>query len=380
MVKILFAFNGLLAKGGTEAVMLNIYNNIDKSKFKIDFMFVGEEEDDFSDYSKYLKQTGAKLYYVTIRAKNYRKYLSDIKEIIKNNDYDIVHSHMDASGVEFLKIARKYNIPVRVAHSHNTNHLSNPRNLKEIVHKLFLEIERMKIRSYATHYIACSTEAGEWLFGRKRCQGKNYLLFKNAIDVSKYAFSDEIREIKRQELGLDNKKVIGHMGRFAHQKNHEYLIEIFKKIHEKDEDTVLVLIGEGELMHSVQEIVGNYGLTDVVYFLGSRSDVSELLQVFDIFVFPSRYEGLSVALIEAQASGLECVTSDSISPESKVTNLVHMLNLNESPEEWANTILKLLYSSNNRSFAGDILIEKGYDMKSNVENIEEFYLMSLNDK
>lgn len=379
MIKILFVFSEHLnKKGGTEKVMMNIFENIDKKLFHIDFLLFDDSKEDVPS-EEYLKENGANIYYIVGRGKNFVKHKKQVALFFKNHKYDIIHSHMDAIGAECLKEAKKNKYDMRISHSHNTNQLPNPKGIIDLLHKILIETEKHMVRRYATHYIACSTEAGEWLFGKKICKDKNkYMLFKNAINLDKYTFDKEIRKEKRAQLGIEDKNclVIGHIGRFDYQKNHEFVVAVFEQIIKENINSKLVLVGDGEYKEKIKNHIENSKYDDNVIFLENRNDVNELLMAFDIFILPSRYEGLSLALIEAEASGVLCFVSDKTSKESELTDVVEFLPITDSLV-WKNAILRKVDLIYQRKDNVDILKEEGFDIKSNIHNLEQFYINGM---
>lgn len=371
-------FGGLPRAGGTEAVMENIYKNINRKIYSIDFLFLGRKTDDCSEFSKMVSRE-SKIFYACTRSESLIKNHKNIKNVLISNHYDIVHSHMDACGDYVLKIAKDCGVKVRIAHSHNTGHLKNVQGLKDSIHRLVLDIERFRIRMFATHFVACSSEAGRWLFGKNIDRKSNYLLFKNAIDVNAYKFDEKVRNKVRKALHLEKKKIIGHVGRFEYQKNHPYLIEVFKNVHLKEKDTVLLLIGEGRGRANIEKLVEDAGLEKAVRFLGMVSNVNEVLQAMDIFVMPSYYEGLSVALVEAQASGLSCIVSDTVSPESDISGNVDFLDIGLDADKWSDKILSILRENKIRNCPREQLQKKGFDMITNIHTLENFYKESMKD-
>ena len=271
--------------GGVESVVMNYYRNIDRTKIQFDFIC---DSDSTNIPYKEIEQLGGNVILVP-PYQNLVKYNKELKKIFLKNDYKIVHSHISTLSIFPLRIAKKLGVPIRIAHSHSTT------NKKEWKKNIIKQLLRPFSKVYANYYMCCSELAGRWLFGNK-CydSGKVYLL-NNAIDLEKFAYNEEIRNKKRKELGIDKDTiVIGHIGRFVKQKNHEFLIDIFKEFCKQKEDTRLILIGQGPLKEDIADKIKKIGLTDKVLFLGQREDVNELYQVMDVFILPSLYEGLPV--------------------------------------------------------------------------------------
>lgn len=380
MINILFV-SGIPYMGGTETVMYNIYNTIDKNEFSIDFMFLGyEKEDHYSNFSESVRSR-SQIYYIPLLRDGIRENHSAIKKVFCGKKYDIVHSHINESGMDILRIARKCGITVRVAHSHNTKNHKKINTIKEALHKVYLDCARKMLPFYATHFIGCSELAGKDLFGERICNQKNYITFKNAIDIDNYIFKPKIREEIKRKMGLSGKKVVGHVGRFDYQKNHTYIIRIFYELYKNDKNVVLVLIGEGEEFTSIKELVKNLGLEDAVLLLGRRMDVNEILQVFDVFLLPSHYEGLSVALMEAQASGLPCLVSDKTTKEANISGDVEFMDINLPPGLWAERLKEILEETAIIDRRKNIsrMRSAGFDRKTNILVLERFYRDALQE-
>ena len=187
---------------------------------------------------------------------------------------------------------------------------------------------------YANLQLACSKEAGEWLFGNTQ-----FIVLNNGIDVSKYVFNQNIREEYRKILGFSDELVLGHVGRFSNQKNHNFLIDIFYEIIKINKKSKLILIGTGELENEIKEKVESLSLKEKVIFLGARADVNKIMQAMDVFILPSLFEGLPVVGVEAQASGLPCIISDTVSKDVKITDSVLQISLSLPPEEWGKKLI-----------------------------------------
>lgn len=371
-LRILFVFGCPLKKGGTENVMINIVKNIDREMFHIDFL-IFDKTTDTSDDKKYLESLGCRFYQITARGVDRKLHNKELDDFFRDHRYDIVHTHMDAIGEEALKAAKKHGIKARIAHSHNTDQLDNPKGLKDHLHRAYLKYEKHLLRRYAEYYVACSPEAGKWLFGERICNGENYLVLNNAIDIAEYSFNEQTRNRIRKELGLEDKKVIIHVGQFRTQKNHDLIVDVFEELHNRDDSYRLLLVGKGEEEDRIMAKISDKKLEDTVMLLGNRNDVNELLQSADVFLFPSRYEGLGIALLEAQAADLVCVVSDGIPDLAVLTEKVRKLSLSEAVTIWADAVEESLNRFDTRKDRSDLFIAKGFDISTNIRRLEELY-------
>jgi glycosyltransferase EpsF len=354
---------GKMMAGGVEAVVFNYYRNIDKSKFQFDFYY---DADSIIEPPQDLIDMGARF----IEIPSYQKlssYIKALKKHFKENKYKIVHSNMNTLSVFTLYAAWRANVPTRIAHSHST---ASKGEIKRNILKYLL---RPFSKLFATDYCACSMYAGEWLFGKRVVKNGKVTVFNNAIDLNKFSFNQQVRGDVRKELNIESKFVVGHVGRFCYQKNHEFLIDIFEEIHKKREDAVLMLIGIGELTDDIKKKVHDKGLDDVVLFLGKRTDVNRLYQAMDAFVLPSHYEGLPVVGVEAQTSGLPCVFSTSMTSEINMTSNAIMIGLNESANKWADEVLAPCDNKQNRLTAVAEVAESGFDITKEAKKLEMFY-------
>ena len=317
--------------GGVEAVVLNYYRFIDKTKIQFDFICDSDSTD--IPYNE-IESMGGKIILIPPYQKIF-KYQKELDKVIKKGNYRIVHSHINTLSLFPLRVAKKCGVPVRIAHSHSTS------NKKEWKKNFVKSILKPFSKVYANKYMCCSEFAGRWLFGDKPYdEGRVYLL-NNAINLDKYKYDEKIRISKRKELNISNDTfVVGHIGRFVEQKNHRFLIDIFNEIYKKNNKSVLLLAGQGPLMEEMKGKVHNLGLDNYVKFLGQRKDANQLYQVFDLFLLPSLYEGLPVVGVEAQASGNLCYLSDEMTKETKVLNSTKFMSLKNTAEEWASAILK----------------------------------------
>lgn len=347
--------------GGVESVIMNYYRNIDRSKIQFDFFC---DNDSTNIPYKEIESMGGKVILIPPYQHQY-KYQKELQKILKQNHYKIIHSHINTMSVFPLYAAKKARIPIRISHSHSTsNKLEWKKNLLKNILRPFSKL-------YATDYFCCSELAGKYLFGTKAYnQGKVFLL-NNAIDLDKYKYNEKERIEERKKLNIDDDTiVIGHIGRFVKQKNHDFLIEIFKKINELNNNTLLILVGQGPLEQKIKEKVKELNLDNKVIFLGQLQETSQIYQAFDIFLLPSLYEGLGMVLIEAQAAGLPCIASKEVPLPAKVTNNLHFIDLN-NPNEWINYIENIKLKSRKNHLAE--IRNCGYDIKIEAKNLEKKY-------
>ena len=269
--------------GGVESVVMNYYRNIDRNK--IQFHFLCDEDSTDIPYEE-IEKLGGKVIVIPPYQKLF-KYQKELYRIFKENNYKIVHSHINALSVFPLRIAKKAKIPVRIAHSHST---SNKKEWKKNILKMIL---RPLSKLYANNYFACTEYAGKWLFGKKVVERKELNVINNAIDLKKFEFNENTRKALRKELGIkEDTLIIGHVGRFMKQKNHDFLIEVFNEVYKKNQNTLLILIGQGPLLSEIKQKAINLNIEDKVKFIGQVTDVEKYYNIMDIFLFPSIYEGL----------------------------------------------------------------------------------------
>ena len=351
-----------MGRGGLETMIMNYYRNIDRSRVQFDFLVHRDFE---ADYDKEIQELGGKIYRLPPLNPLSKEYLSKLDAFFnKHKEYKIVHSHLDCMSAIPLKYAKLHGVPVRIAHSHNSNQTKDLKYLLKLFYKT-------KISKYANNLFACSNDAGRWMFG----ENADFTVLNNAIDTEKYLFNNNTAQKIRKELKIESDSlVIGHVGRFENQKNHSFIIDIFAEILKKNSTSVLLLVGEGSLRKSIEEKVNSLGISNKVIFAGLRTDVNELLQAMDVFLFPSLYEGLPVSIVEAQASGLPCLISDKVPLECKKTDLVYQMNLSDSPDKWAEKVVEL--SKIKRENTYEEIKESGFDIKSNAQKLEELYLYS----
>jgi glycosyltransferase involved in cell wall biosynthesis len=352
-------------RGGIETLLMNLYRNIDRNKIQFDFLLSSDKED---SYNEEIRELGGKIYHIPSRRKGIFKNRTALDSFFKtHNYYDIIHQHVSSlSYIVPLKFAKKYGIKHRVVHIHNT---MGP---KGFLHAVLHRFNRVVINKYCTDKFACSIDAAIWGFGSKELKNKSFHVLNNGVETDHFIYNETIRKKIRTDLNLEKKFVVGHVGRFSKQKNHEFIIKVFAELKKIRSDSLLLLVGTGKLEPIIREQVKELKLDNDIMFLGLRSDVNILMQAMDVFLFPSLYEGLGIAAVEAQASGLPVYASNEVPKEAAVTGLFHTLNLKWQPIEWA----KYLESNSHQEFRVNtkaLIVEQGYDITTNVEWITRFY-------
>ena len=352
---------GKLLAGGVESVVFNYYRNIDHSKVQFDIIYT---DDSIVEPPEDLIEMGARFYKIP-RYKKLIGFSKALNRLLKENDYNIVHSHLNTLNVFPLAVAKFAKIPVRISHSHTSIGKGERTNA-------FKYTLRPLSKIFPTHYCACSEYAGKWLFGEKLYNKGSIKLVKNAIDLETFKFNEIVREKTRKDLNIENKFVIGHVGRFCYQKNHEFLIDIFNECYKQNPNSILMLVGEGELLPAIKQKVQNLGLEEKVIFLGVRQDVDVLMQGMDVFVLPSRYEGLGMVAIEAQSVCLPIICADTVPLEVKVTENIEFMTLSNSSKKWADRIL-LMYK-NERTDVTMSIKKSGYEIKEESKKLIDCYV------
>lgn len=351
-----------MGRGGLETMLMNYYRHIDRNKVQFDFLVHRDFE---ADYDKEIEELGGRIYHVSRLIPWSKKYRMELKKFFRAHpEYHIVHVHQDCLSSVALQCAKECGIQTRIAHSHTGN---QDKNIKYIIKRHYMK----QIPMYTTDLFACGEEAGKWMFHTTEFQVVN-----NAIDTKKYIYNSEKAKKVRRSLGIsEDTYVVGHVGRFVSTKNHEFLVRVFAQLCEKEINTKLLLVGDGELREQIEKQVNDLGLTDKVIFTGVRSDVEEMLQAMDVFVFPSLYEGLPVSMVEAQAAGLPCFISDRVSNDCKKTNLVQQINLELDVNEWAEKILDA--KNQVRKDYSEEIKEAGFDIVSNAQWLQNYYIKQL---
>ena len=350
--------------GGVEVVIANYYNNLTNRNIHFDFFIENESK----IINKEMLKNGDHIYIVP-PCKKLIKYGKVLKKQFKLNDYDIIHSHLNTLSVFPLYFAWKEGIKVRIASNHST---SNP---KEPVRNLAKNILKLFAKKFATNYCACSIFAGKWLFGDKAYNSGKVHIMKNAMDLNMFHFDETIREQMRKKFQINSSTfVIGHIGRFSKQKNHPFIIDTFCEVLKKNSDSRLILVGQGELKKEIHNLCSKKRIEEKVVFLDSvpMCEISKIYSLFDVFLFPSLYEGFGNVVAESQAVSLECFVSENIPDEVLFTSYAHKLKLLDGPRKWADAICNIKINKPKKDMH-EIIVEKGYEIKSATKLLEEYY-------
>ena len=364
MLRVLHSVSNM-ARAGIETMLMNYYREIDRNRIQFDFL---ANKPDPGEYDEEIRAMGGRVFVSPglnpLHFPQYRKYVADL--LRADPDIRIVHAHNEAMGYYALRSAKDAGVRVRIAHAHNT------RIIRDYKYPLKMVCKRL-LPGAATDYWSCGRDAGIYYYGKERWNASGFIL-RNAVDVPRFGFRQDVRERRRQLHGLTDCFVIGHVGRFNVQKNHRRLLDIFAEIVKTVPEARLVLIGTGELEQSVREKAGAVGIQDKTLFLGQMADVSEWYQAMDCFVLPSLFEGLPVVGIEAQAAGLPCVFSDRVTDEVLLSPEARRVSLAAGDAKWAGEILAAGRSGTDRSRGVDVVRQAGYDIHTEARKLQEIYL------
>lgn len=357
MIRVLQCVN-IMDRAGLENMLMNYYRNIDKNDIQFDFLTHRPNKGAYEDE---IQNLGGKIYRAPrLYPQNYIAYFRWMSEFFREHpEYNIVHSHIDSMSFFPLLAAKKAGVDNRIAHSHSSK---LDKDFKWPIKYMALKL----LPTVSTCNCACGEVAGKFMFHNKK-----FRIIRNAIDLEKFSFDEDLRRKKRKELGLTGKFVIGHVGRYCYIKNQMFLLDIFKQIKQENKNAHLLLIGKGDDEKKIKNKIHILNLDNSVSLLIDREDVNQLYQVMDIFVMPSLFEGLPVVGIEAQANGLQCIVSDKISKEIILTDSIKVVNLKDGVNNWKEVILKTTPNRNPNAFLQ--LKEKGYSVKTEVKSLADFY-------
>lgn len=358
----------IMDAGGIENMLMNLYRNIDRNKIQFDFIVHRDKKGLFDDE---IISLGGKIYkfqpLAINKLFNYQKQLRDFFN--RHKEYKIIHSHISVWSYIILNQAKKSNVPIRIAHSHESHNSIWEHKFLRIPLIWFL---KKIINRPLTHRFACGIDAGKWLFG----SNNDFSVINNSIDTELFIYNKEKSNSIKMGLSLKSSFIIGHVGNFSKPKNYPFILDVFKKIVEKVPDSKLILVGNNSNDTSIELTCADMNLNNNVLFTGVRTDVYDLYQIMDVFLFPSLHEGLPVTLVEAQANGLKIFASDTITKEVSLTDNIEYLSLEETPDYWAEKIISAMPYERKNNY--EIIKKKGYDIKENTLKLQEFYLDQIN--
>lgn len=343
-------------------MVMALYRAIDRSKVQFDFVIDNHEVNVFEEE---IRKLGGRIFlFPKFNGKNYMEIRSVWSDFFEEHpEYRILHSHVRSYASLYIPIAKKHGVKT-IIHSHNT---SNGHGLKAIGKKLL----QYPLRFQADYFFGCSEIAGQWLFGNRVVRSDRYFMLKNAVDLERFAYRQEVRDAIRRELSVDeNTLLIGHVGRMHPQKNHQFLIECFAQIAQKKSHVKLVLLGEGELREAICEQIRQLGLQDRVVLLGLKKNVEDYFSAMDFLVLPSVHEGLPVVVVEAQASGLKCFVSDTVTKEVQLSDLVEYLPINQGEAPWVEAVVN---AEPIRKDVSDRIRNGGFCIKASSRWLCDFY-------
>lgn len=376
-VRVLHVLGGLNL-GGAESRVMDLYRCMDRDKVQFDFLIhrrdIGSAACQKHFYEEEVEALGGKVYALPkFMVYNYAVYRRAARDFFRaHHEFAVVQGHMTSTAAIYLPQAKKAGVPVVCAHARSAG---VDKGIKGIITKLL----RLPLLKKADYCLACSREAGEAVFGSKWAGSAKARLVPNAINAQRFQYDPALREKMRTELSLGDSFVIGHVGRFHYAKNHEFLLEIFGRLHQnlekKGKTCKLLLLGEGEGMAAAKAQAAALGVEKDVLFLGNHKDVEAYYQVFDLFLFPSRFEGLPGTVVEAQAAGLRCIISDRITTEVGISELVSFHSLEDGADQWAKEVeCSMVYERRDRCEA---VRKAGFDVQEQARRLERFYLTGI---
>ena len=364
MKRILQVMKGM-SRDGLETFVMNVYRSIDRKKVQFDFLVFIQGE---AAYDKEILSLGGEIFHLPARSDGYLQYIKALDDFFRENayKYSAIHQHADCLGnLEQLMFAKKYGIPIRILHSHNST--INGRTITKVLHY----VNKLTYKNYANKLCACSEKAAKWFYGNDYAK-KGVSVIHNGIDTEKFMYKPDRRNYIRELYGVsDNEIVLGHVGRFTYAKNHRFLVRIANEMHNRGINFKFFMLGSGEEELEIKKEVEDLGLNNSIIFTGNVANTQDYYSAMDVFVMPSFFEGLPVVLVEAQAAGLPCVISDTISRDSKLTDHVFFESIDSPEAAWVDRIISV--KNNNRVLSSNIISQSGYGAAEVTRIMLEIY-------
>lgn len=363
-IRILQVCASLNKGGGVQTVLQNYYAHMDQKKYVFDFIVMGSE---IGELEGWFETRGSHVYHIPPRKVSFRKNTKELKRIIKEGNYDVVHCHQDYKSLIAIIIAKLHGVKTRIVHCHQAFPKESFKSRTVRILSIFL------IKCFANVFVGCGMDAARWLYGERMVGTGKAVVLNNAINLEKYAFSEEKRRQIRRDLGLENKLVLGNVARITWVKNHKLLINVFAEFHQQHDQSVLLLVGDGELTDEIKGYCKSLGLSKSVIFLGARSDVHELLSAIDVSLLTSRSEGVALVMIEAQANGLPMVLSPFVTKKARLLENVFYVPENdyENTDAWCAAIAKALDVGRVEDVTA--LTQAGFDIRNEAKKLERIY-------
>ena len=363
MIKVLHLFT-TLDNGGVESFLYNYYSNMNHNEITFDFVVPGNKKGFLENK---IEKMNSKIYHVDLFSEHPILQIRQLSNIIKNENYDVIHCHGYKSFIGII-LGKIFKIPTRIIHSHMAFVKESFASI--IIRKVITFI----IKRCSTDFFACGIDAAKWLFGNYYYQLGKVKIINNAVDLEKFRYNINNRNNFREEMCCNDEILIGNVARLSKQKNQIYSLKIIKKLLDENINARLILIGNGEDEELLKYEAKRMGVEKKTIFLGIRSDINKLLSGLDIFILPSLYEGLPVVLAEVQASGLNCLVSNTVTEEIKVTDNIYYLSLDEDCSNWVNTIKKISKKTNYDRLTNYKKMKGGkYDIKYQADELYKFY-------
>ncbi|WP_026659665.1 glycosyltransferase family 1 protein [Butyrivibrio sp. AC2005] len=364
MIRVLHSVSNM-DRAGIETMLMNYYRHIDRNKVQFDFLCNKKKA---GAYDSEVESLGGRIFRSPglnpIKIPVYMKYMKNLFK--EHPEYTIVEAHNGAFGVYALHGAKISGIPTRIFHAHGAAITKDWKLPLKKICMMFLPINM-------THHYTCGIAAAKCYFGNEIVEKGDYEFIPNAIEVERFIFDKNIRDRIRKENGLEDKHVLGHVGRFMAQKNHAFILDVFAELVKKDDNAVLVLLGDGELMDTIKSKAAALGVDEKVIFVGNVGNANEWYQAFDSFILPSVWEGLPVVGVEAQASDLPCIFSDAITREIGFSDEAKFISTNASLDVWTNAIMQA-FKKTERIDKTDLIRNNNYDIKTEAIKLQERYL------
>lgn len=352
----------ILEMGGSQSMIMNLYRAIDRNKIQFDFIV--DHPDRNTELRNEIKSLGGNIFsFPTFRGKNLYEIRKTWDRFFKEHpEYKVLHTHSRSYASIYLPIAKRHGL-VTISHSHST---SNGKGMSAKIKDLL----QLPIRHQADYMFACSREAGKWLFGKRAVKSSRFKVIPNSIDSHLFIYNQERREQVRKELGIRDSFIVGHVGRLSKPKNHSFLLKCFKELNSHHKDSILLLVGDGELGNEIKNEAKRLKIEKSVIFTGSQINTYDYYQAMDCFVFPSLWEGFGIAVVEAQASGLHCIVSDRVPPDVDIgAHLITFLSIDDIVQKWEGEMSKKY----DRKNTAEYVIKAGFDITQNAVKMQKFY-------